>query len=95
VSGYQRAPEAAITVPRPGPTHANLCLCGIAGIFPAGWGLVFDIDPTINRLQCLFYRNNNEYVCKTKVLSFDNEGEPSSGTLDFLIEDRVPPIVNQ
>jgi hypothetical protein len=51
------SPRHRCLIPHPPtPTYA---FTELPSVLPKGWGLVFGIDPTINDIQCSFFRNSN------------------------------------
>lgn len=75
--------------PRPTFAYADL-----SEVLRPGWGLVFGIDPTVNDLQCSFFRDCNTEVENVGRWPFGTGGIDDS-TLTAFLEQRVLPKVEQ
>jgi hypothetical protein len=53
----------------PMPTYAYTEL---PGVLPDGWGIVFDIDPTVNDINCFFYERSPQKVDEAGRWSIDS-----------------------
>jgi len=59
-----------------------------------GSGIVFDLDNTMNQLQCFFYRDGNRKIGDAGKWSFD-ERVLDEGELTAFIHQRVIPEIDR
>jgi hypothetical protein len=75
----------------PTPTYA---FTELPGVLPAGSGIVFDFDNTMNQLQVFFYRDGNRKTGWTPKWSFDETGINDT-VLEAFIEKQVLPEIQR
>lgn len=74
----------------PTPTFA---FAELPGVLPQGWGIVLDIDPTMNKVNCFFYRRSSRKAEEVG-RSFDG-GHLDEATLTSFLENDVMPVIEQ
>lgn len=62
-------------------------------MLPKGWGLVLDIDPTMNKVNCFFYRMSSRKIEEVG-RSFDG-GRLDESTLASFLEESVLPVIER
>ena len=75
------------------PATPTFAYADLPGVLPLGWGLVFQVHPTLEYLECFFYEGSDKMIDKTRRFRFRHSVTPND--IDKFITTFVMPHITE